>query len=384
LPQRRWLREGIKLAAAAVIFGLIGAILVLALQDDDQARVGAPDTGPTPIPSPSAPSISPTQAEPSPTVAAVVPTATTTTAPASTPTPDWSTVGEVIATIPVGSNPELQILAAGSFWVSNTGDETVSRIDPVTNTVVATIPVGSRTDHPPVVAAFEDDVWVLNPQDRTLMRIDLATNTIATTISIGTGENAVTDPQRLAVSDGAIWVTDTHNHQVARIDPQTQAVVALIPDINLAHSIGATGDAVWVTAYGTKEIVRIDPATNQVVARIASDELALDAVYVIGDEVWASDPGHVVRIDPATNEVDTSITLPQEAYFEYGGSIGVGDGSIWIAARPVTTLYRIDIATQAVTSTIQSRVLIGVVHADGTLWLTGLVMDAIVRIVPAP
>lgn len=384
IQERRWQREALKLAAAALVFGLVGALLVLVLQDDPEPAT-VPGIAPTAIPATVTPTSEstttpdPTQAA---TEAAVAPTATERPT-ATTVVPDLAAAGEVVATITVGEAPEAQIFAAGSLWVSNTADATVSRIDTVTNQVVATIPVGSSTNHPPMISAFGNQIWVLNPQDRTLMRIDPATNTIATTFAIDTGTLPVTDPQRLAVGDGAIWVTDTLNHQVARIDPQTQTVVALVPDINLAHSIGATADAVWVASVGREEIVRIDPATNQIAARIDLKGYFFDAVYVIGSDVWASDPAHVVRIDPATNQPDTTITLPPEAYLDYGRLIGVGDGSVWIVANPVLTLYRIDIASQTVTPLFRAPGF-GVTYGDGSLWLGGLNPTEIVRLDPSP
>jgi YVTN family beta-propeller protein len=45
----------------------------------------------------------------------------------------------------------------GSVWVTNYDDGTVSRVDPATNEVVATIEVGRHPDH---IAAGEGGVWV--------------------------------------------------------------------------------------------------------------------------------------------------------------------------------------------------------------------------------
>jgi YVTN family beta-propeller protein len=385
IQERRWLREAAKLAAAALAFGLVGALLALALRGDDQEPAIVPGAAPTAIPTTVTPTIGTPTSTPgatrTATEAAVAPTA----APSATATQvvsDPSAAGEVVATITVGGQPEIHAFAAGSLWVSNAADATVSRIDTSTNQVVATIPVGSVSDHPPMISAYADQIWVLNPQDQTLMRIDPTTNTIMTTLSIGTGALPVTDPQRLAVGDGAIWVSDTRNNQVLGIDPETQTVVAIVPDINLPHSIGVTADAVWVAGVGTKEIIRIDPATNQIVARISPDRIDLDAVYVFGDEIWASGPGHIVRIDPTSNQLETTIDLPAEAFFDYGGFIGVDDGTIWFAAWPATTLYRVDIASQTVTPLFQAP-MIWVVYGDGSLWLSGLDPNEIVRINPA-
>jgi YVTN family beta-propeller protein len=54
----------------------------------------------------------------------------------------------VTATIPVGSSPDAVAAdpAAGTIYVANVGDNTVSVIDAATGTVTATIGVGSSPD----------------------------------------------------------------------------------------------------------------------------------------------------------------------------------------------------------------------------------------------
>ena len=46
--------------------------------------------------------------------------------------------------IPVGDEPVAVAVGAGSVWVANAGDGTVSRIDPATRKVVKTIEVGNQ------------------------------------------------------------------------------------------------------------------------------------------------------------------------------------------------------------------------------------------------
>lgn len=406
LPRKRWTRELLKLAAAAVIFMIVGAVLALTLRDDSSDVPGvAPGATPTvtiPAATPDAPQATATGGSTATasvasstidraSTAAIARTATAEETVAAQATADASLPGPgtVIAAIPVGAVPEGHVFATGSLWVSNIEDQTISRIDAATNTVVATIPVGSPTDHPAMVAAWGDEIWVLNPVDRTLMRIDPATNTIATTIAIGEGADPVNDPQRLAVSDGAIWVSDTLSYRVVRIDPQTQSVVASIEGIGTPHSIGATADGIWVASVINEQILRIDPATNEVVARIGTPDLGLNSVYVAGNEVWAGGPSVIVRIDPATNAIAESISLPEPIFFDYGGFIAVGDGSIWFAATPEVTLYRIDIATQSVAAVLRSDAITNVadlsaIYADGSLWLTGIEANMVTRVAPTP
>ena len=64
---------------------------------------------------------------------------------------------EPVGTTRVGGQPLSVAYAAGSIWVANSGDGTVSRLDPATRHVVATIPVGGS---PNGIAATADGIWV--------------------------------------------------------------------------------------------------------------------------------------------------------------------------------------------------------------------------------
>ena len=63
----------------------------------------------------------------------------------------------------VGTGPRSLAFAAGDLWVANSLDSTVSRIDPATLAVRATIPVGSG---PSAVIAADGSVWVANQYSR--------------------------------------------------------------------------------------------------------------------------------------------------------------------------------------------------------------------------
>ena len=60
---------------------------------------------------------------------------------------------------------------------------------------------------------------------------------------------------------------------VARVDPKTSKVTAMIPVGKEPDGIATSPGAVWVANHGTSgdgpSVSRIDPATNQVVATIS-------------------------------------------------------------------------------------------------------------------
>jgi len=89
-------------------------------------------------------------------------------------------------------------VGAGAVWVANTLDATVSRIDPASDTVVATVGVG---DGPSAVAVSPGAVWVASELRGTVTRLDPNRNTVARIIHVGSA------PAGATVVGDALWVT---------------------------------------------------------------------------------------------------------------------------------------------------------------------------------
>jgi peptide/nickel transport system substrate-binding protein len=73
----------------------------------------------------------------------------------------------------------------------------VSRVDPTSGSVVATIPVGSG---PGAVAVAGGSIWIASQYSATVSRIDPERNAVVQSSSVGGG------PTALAAADGAVWV----------------------------------------------------------------------------------------------------------------------------------------------------------------------------------
>ena len=102
-----------------------------------------------------------------------------------------------IGTIGVGERASAIAYGHDALWVANSGESSVTRIDPHTN-ATATIAVGSE---PVAVATSADAVWVANRSDATISRIDPSTNDVVETIEL------VNPPSGLAAGGGLLWVT---------------------------------------------------------------------------------------------------------------------------------------------------------------------------------
>ena len=112
-------------------------------------------------------------------------------------------------------------------YITNSGDGTVSVIDTTTNTVVKTIPVGSK---PFGVAVTPDGskIYIANSGDDTVSVINTATNTV-----IGSAIAVGTDPVGVAVTpDGkTVYVTNQGDGTVSVIDTATNTVIGSAIDV---------------------------------------------------------------------------------------------------------------------------------------------------------
>ena len=100
-----------------------------------------------------------------------------------------------------GNGPTAVLSAFESIWVANHLDGTVSRVDPSTAIVKATIPAG---EGPNALAATGDSVWVANESDGSITAIDPVSGTTAQPVAVGSAAiSLVADGDDLWLATGA-------------------------------------------------------------------------------------------------------------------------------------------------------------------------------------
>jgi streptogramin lyase len=284
-------------------------------------------------------------------------------------------IGTISDVIEIGGTLGPFAYGASALWVVNTADSTLVRVDATTSQVVTTFQMGA--DPPDTlelgvtlsVAASDEAVWVYRynagpPVRSEVQRIDPTTNTIVATVplpeAIGVGSLVID-------ADGDLWASSMLGNLMIRIDGESNAVASTI-DLPLANHTAFGEGTVWVVAQkpdrspGT--VVRIDPTTDSIVAEIATNGVSRVAV---GDgQVWISNPfnNEVARIDPATNEIVDVLPI------EFTVPIVITGDSVWTvtyAAAP--TLLRIDPNSLAVVETYSLGAFPGeLLAAGGAVW----------------
>jgi YVTN family beta-propeller protein len=283
----------------------------------------------------------------------------------------------------------------GAVWVANSGEGTVSRIDPASNRVVATVriappdamlalgcsygtsaaihqtPHGSFTiracDLPRAVAVAPGAVWAAKNDDESIVRIDPATNRIVARVSIHA------NAWYIAATATAVWISDWNHDLVVHVDPVRNEVVASIPDLPHGPSgIAIAGDSVWVANSRADVITRIDARSGRIAATVPVSHTPLPVAYAYGS-IWVRNAmsegnGSVSRIDPASNRVLAEIPVRPVAGRDGLDSLGIAPNGLWVAGL---FLERIDPAQNRV---VERRGLTAnaVTYGEGSLWLTDI------------
>jgi DNA-binding beta-propeller fold protein YncE len=286
------------------------------------------------------------------------------------------------------------------------------RIDPASNRVTASMPVG---DGPAAVAVGSGRVWVASYRDGTLWQLDPTSRAPAKVAAVGrpfavtihdgsayvaalgpgqftgnvskfdarTGDRAggkVMVACSLAGGTFGVWVAgcpDVQKLSTGGPAPTFRATVhipyaARLSAANFREALAgmAQGEgAVWVIGDAAdRRLWRIDPQRHRVTATI---DLGFPPGTVAAGEggVWVTDElgDRVVRIDPATNRAVASIPVGRGAM-----GVAVGGGSVWVADATGHSLTRIDPTVNRVTATVRvpaspQAVAVG----EGSVWTVG-------------
>ena len=237
--------------------------------------------------------------------------------------------GQVAASVPVGSAPAGIAAGAGSVWVTNGADGTVTRIDPHGPHVEQTLPVGGS---PAGLAYGAGAVWAANALDGSVSRIDPRANRVVQTISIGRR------PVAVAVGAGAVWVGDAGGDAVVPLDPGSG--VPRRP-VRLGDSPGGVAvgfGTLWVTEPLARKLVRIDPGSGETLAEIGVGAGA-GPVAVGAGAVWVVNAldGTLSRVDPARNAVASTVPIGDAP-----AGVAAGAGGVWVADEGTGELVSVD------------------------------------------
>ena len=204
--------------------------------------------------------------------------------------------------IKVGTNYVPVLAAEGSIWVADPAEEvsTVMRIDPATNKPAEQpIKVGQE---PLFLVAGGGSIWVGSHDSNTVSRIDPRSYRVVATINTGFNVHG------LAYADGALWIADYHGHAVVKVDPGLNRVTGKpIPVGYSFEAISAAEGSVWTAPErfandaekGNDRVTRINATTGEV-SGILHAGGTLAAVKAGDGQVWiaTTEPNALLRVAP--------------------------------------------------------------------------------------
>jgi YVTN family beta-propeller protein len=204
--------------------------------------------------------------------------------PAGHATPDLGAV-----TIAVGEKPVEVAVGHGAIWVANTADDSVTRIDPDTNAVQATVLLeGAPGD---LAVDWAGHLWVAIPEAGVVQRLDSTTDAL------------------------------TPNMRVEVAAPGTPLDLAV-------------QDHLWVSVV-EEALVKVDVESGAILNR--NEELRPVNVAARDGGVFALEPGGVVRgIDPDTGAAST-LSIPFDV--EGRGDVHFHGTHLWVAEGDGSTLF---------------------------------------------
>jgi len=174
-------------------------------------------------------------------------------------------------------------VGGGSVWLADPIVGRITRIDPITGKIQASIDVenssGSQFQANRAIAFARGALWVLQQPGNSVADIDATTNRIRDELSFPSPTNITTDSDILWISEGAAG-------SVTSFNPTTGARVSVHVGGD-AGWVAVRGGAVWVLDTESGRLIRIDSGSDRVAGSVGVGS-SPQAVAVDDSAVWVT------------------------------------------------------------------------------------------------
>ena len=271
----------------------------------------------------------------------------------------------LLKTVVVGTRPGPLAQAAGSVWVANLDDRTITGIDTGSRKAIGTFtPGGPISD---MTAAGNS--LLISKVGAGVTRWDPTVKAVTrrTPVSVydHTGDLQTADtPQPLAVDASSLWVGQYG--AVTRFDTSRTRQPVLIKGVDNVNAIAVGAGATWVSDTGNDVVSKIEG--DSVVGNPIPTGAGPGALAVGNGAVWAAErfANRVARIDPSTDRVVTEIPVGDAP-----SALAVTGHSLWVANSGDGTLSEIDTRTNHVAPPLHiGNSPAALAAIDGRLWVS--------------
>ena len=216
----------------------------------------------------------------------------------------------------------------GSIWVGDFDRGEVRRYDENTGELMIAISAAS----PEGLVVAGDSVWVANHRTGSVSRIDPATNLVVATVKLG--QDGRSGPERIIAAGGNIWTGIPNELAVGGIDPETNSSLGLITVITPGipcGDIGAFDGRLYVSGCANAQALAV--VDTRTMTAIGSPIFGgrVTAPVGVNDQLWVGVAGStesaMTSLDPISLVVGRSIPVSRG----YPIVLLQGFDSVWVA-----------------------------------------------------
>jgi DNA-binding beta-propeller fold protein YncE len=176
----------------------------------------------------------------------------------------------------------------GAFWVADTQDPKIYKIDPEDGQVLLTIDV--EQINPEIifldgVAWADGKLWIIDGGEGKLYQIDLSTPRIVRSLTAPGPQ-----PTGIAWDGSALWVSDAENLKIYKINPVTGKPIDVLnaPGV-FPQGLAWDGQYLWHQDPAEQKIYKLDPDGGTVLAELEAPSSDMTGIAWDGQSLWVSD-----------------------------------------------------------------------------------------------
>jgi DNA-binding beta-propeller fold protein YncE len=266
--------------------------------------------------------------------------------------------GEPTADLAVGVKPLGVAVAAGSVWVANTDDKTITRLNVLRYELQRTVPLDL---YPSDVAAASDGVWVVSGPGGKVFRLGTDNRASKPTLLGYTCRK----PAAVTTGAGRVWVACDVPPGSFSFDPTEHPSRAPV----LIHTKGFSDAAfgaggLWLADANRGLVLEVDPVTNRIVERVRVGGRPAGLAVGAGS-VWVASSR-----DGTVSRIEQGRVVATLAVGKGPGAVAADEKSVWVANEDDRSITRIDPRTNRLSTVELSNKPVGLALGAGRLWVT--------------
>src|SRR5437762_3655218 len=149
--------------------------------------------------------------------------------------------GLVKQSFPVGNDPFFLVFDGANIWVTNAGEDTVTKLRASDGANLGTFPVGGL--FPEFITFDGANIWVSNNISNNVTKLRASDGVVLGTFPVGDS------PEGIAYDGANIWVTNYSDDTVTKLRASDGVVLGVYPVGSGPMGVLFDGTSIWVANY---------------------------------------------------------------------------------------------------------------------------------------